>query len=342
MVQGNLDNGLNETPRDSPTVDRHSVKLAISVAANEKWRVRTMDVSAAFLQGRRINRVVHVEPPKEFKTAGRVWRLRKGLYGLREASRLWFEELSADLENRGGQKMLGDEAVFLFFRNEKLVGIVCVHVDDIIATGDAQFHEEVVDKIKKRFKISKDQEGNFTYTGMAIWTDSKGQVHLNQNKYIEEMEEIPVGVEDDMSDEKCKGVIRQAVGKLLYLNLTRPDLSFKINMLSRLTPGENQRDKVKQARELIAEVKKSKVEIKYVSLGSLDSLYLEVHADAAFGNVEDKTRSTEGAVIILRGSEGTGSPIYWRSKVIARVCKSAKSAETCALEDAIDSAINIG
>jgi len=84
------------------------------------------------------------------------------------------------------------------------------------------------------------------------------------------------------------------------------------------------------------------VEIKYGSLGSLDSLYLEVHADAAFGNVEDKTRSTEGAVVILRGSEGTGSPIYWRSKVIARVCKSAKSAETCALEDAIDNAINIG
>ncbi len=58
--------------------------------------------------------------------------------------------------------------------------------------------------------------------------------------------------------------------------------------------------------------------------------------------MEDKTRSTEGAVVILRGLEGTGSPIYWRSKVIAKVCKSAKSAETCALEDAIDSAINIG
>ena len=74
----------------------------------------------------------------------------------------------------------------------------------------------------------------------------------------------------------------------------------------------------------------------------MDSLYLEIHADASFGNVDDKTRSTAGAVIILRGSLGTGSPIYWRSKVIARVCKSAKSAETCALEDAIDTAINIG
>ncbi len=115
VVQGNLDNGVQETPSDSPTVDRHSVKLVLSVAASSKWRVRTMDMSAAFLQGRKIDRIVHVEPPKEFKKVGQVWRLRKGLYGLREASRLWFEELSTDLEKRGGQKMLDDEAVFLFF-----------------------------------------------------------------------------------------------------------------------------------------------------------------------------------------------------------------------------------
>jgi len=342
VVQGNLDGGIQETPSDSPTVDRHSVKLALSIAACKKWKVRTMDVSAAFLQGKKIDRIVHVEPPQECKKPGVVWRLKKGLYGLREASRLWFEELSAYLEKKGGQKMLGDEAVFLFFRQDKLVGIVCVHVDDIIATGDQKFHEEVVEEIKKRFKISKDQEGNFTYTGMSIWTDAKGNVHLNQNKYIDEMEEVPKGVEDGMTDEKCKALIRQVVGKLLYLNLTRPDLSFKINMLSRLTPGENQQDKVKQARELVEEIKKTKLEIQYGPLGSMDSLYLEIHADASFGNVEDKTRSTAGAVIILRGSLGTGSPIYWRSKVIARVCKSAKSAETCALEDAIDTAINIG
>jgi len=218
VVQGNLDNGVQETPSDSPTLERHSVKLVLSVAASNKWRVKTMDVSAAFLQGRKINRIVHVEP-KEFKKVGQVWRLRKGLDGLREALRLWFEELSTDLEMRGGQEMLGDEAVFLFFRKDELVGGVRVHVDDIIAAGDDQFHREVVDEIKKRFNISKDQEGSLTYTGMEIWTDSKGQVHLYQNKYIEEMEEIPAGIEDEMTDKKCRVVIRQAVGKLLYLNL---------------------------------------------------------------------------------------------------------------------------
>ena len=64
------------------------------------------------------------------------------------------------------------------------------------------------------------------------------------------------------------------------------------------------KDKVKEARELIAEVKKTKVKIRYGPIGNLDDLYLEVHADAAFGSVEEKTRSTEGAVIILQGSKG--------------------------------------
>jgi len=70
VVQGNLDNGIQETPSDSPTVDRHSVKLTLSVAVSLKWRVRTLDVSAAFLQGRKIDRTVYVEPPKEFKKPG--------------------------------------------------------------------------------------------------------------------------------------------------------------------------------------------------------------------------------------------------------------------------------
>jgi len=115
VVQGNLDHGVQETPSDSPTVGRHSVKLALTIAASLKWKVRTMDVSAAFLQGRTIDRIVHVEPPKKVKKQGRVWRLQKGLYGLREVSRLWSEELSAYLATKGGQKMLGDDAVFLFF-----------------------------------------------------------------------------------------------------------------------------------------------------------------------------------------------------------------------------------
>ena len=61
----------------------------------------------------------------------------------------------------------------------------------------------------------------------------------------------------------------------------------------------------------------------------------------SFGGVEG-LKSTEGHTLLLRGEGDKCAAISWRSKLISRVCKSAKSAETLALENAMDSAICIG
>ena len=54
------DQGMSEeyTPCDSPTVDRTTVKMMIATSANQKWSLRTIDISAAFLQGREIDRTI--------------------------------------------------------------------------------------------------------------------------------------------------------------------------------------------------------------------------------------------------------------------------------------------
>ena len=132
------------------------------------------------------------------------------------------------------------------------------------------------------------------------------------------------------------------MGKLLYLNLSRPDLAFKVNSLSKVLTGTDLKKKVKEARNLIKEIKSTQLEIKYSRLGNLNDLYLEVHADAAFGNQEQKTKSTEGAIIMLRGQGSRCAPINRKSKTLARVCKSAKTAETMAMENAADTAIGLG
>ncbi len=48
---------------------------------------------------------------------------------------------------------------------------------------------------------------------------------------------MPVGIEDTASEDKLRTILRGAVGKLLYLNLTRPDIGFITNSLSREPPG---------------------------------------------------------------------------------------------------------
>jgi len=313
----------------------------IASAANQEWSLRTIDISAAFLQGREIDRTIYVLPPPEIAKDGIVWMLKKGLYGLKEAARLWFDELSQELIRQGGKPMTGDPACFLFHKNDIFVGYAVIHVDDIIISGTQELVDRVVGAIKGRFKVSKDQIEAFTYTGMAIRTDKHKKLYLNQNQYLEEMENVPECAKDE-SEDSLRTMLRGAVGRLLYLNLTRPDLAFKTNHLSRVPPGTDLKQKIQEARAVTEEAKQNPLEIVYSKLGNLKDLTLELYADASFGGVDKGLKSTEGYILLLRGEGDRCAAISWKSKLISRVCKSAKSAETLALENAMDSAICIG
>ena len=64
--------------------------------------------------------------------------------------------------------------------------------------------------------------------------------------------------------------------------------------------------------------------------------------DASYGNQGDKIRSTAGRVILIENKKtGKVSVASWKTKKIGRVCRSVKSAETRALEEALDDGVNI-
>jgi hypothetical protein len=132
VVRGDQDAGEDDIRCDSPTVDRTTVKFMLALAANQGFEIRAVDISAAFLQGRELDREVYVRPLPEFKKPGVVWKLLKGLYGLKEAARLWYDKLTKTMLEAGGQRLIGDPACFLFFENGQWIGFVMVHVDDII------------------------------------------------------------------------------------------------------------------------------------------------------------------------------------------------------------------
>ena len=67
----------------------------------------------------------------------------------------------------------------------------------------------------------------------------------------------------------------------------------------------------------------------------------EQNADASFCNQDGRIKSTGGRVVLLENEDaGLVNVVSWKTKKIARVCRSAKAAETRALDDAVDDAIN--
>ena len=71
---------------DSPTCSREGVRVALTLIASNSWKLNSIDVKTAFLQGNTIQREVFVKPPKEAETDC-IWKLNKCVYGIADASR---------------------------------------------------------------------------------------------------------------------------------------------------------------------------------------------------------------------------------------------------------------
>ena len=76
----------------------------------------------------------------------------------------------------------------------------------------------------------------------------------------------------------------------------------------------------------------------FTKLGSKDDLRIKLYTDASFNHQEGKLKSTEGRVLVLENSKC--NVFSWKTKKIARICRSVKGAETRALENGLDEAIH--
>lgn len=71
----------------------NSIRVLISVTANQGWPLVQLYVKNAFLHGD-LEDEVYMHPPPGFQLAsgkGKVCHLQKALYGLKQSPRAWFE-----------------------------------------------------------------------------------------------------------------------------------------------------------------------------------------------------------------------------------------------------------
>ena len=159
--------------------------MMLGIAAGKRWRIQSLDVKAAFLQGKTIERDLFLQAPVEFRKKGKLWKLNKVVYGLYDASRSWYLKVVELLTDLGMKVGRFDKALFTF-KTKSLQGIILVHVDDILYVGTKLFMEKVMGPFKTKLKISKDDSVAFRYLGVNIRQTSDG-IELNQTQYLEGM-----------------------------------------------------------------------------------------------------------------------------------------------------------
>lgn len=96
--------GIDYTKTFAPVVKLESIRLLISFVVNHNIILYQMDVKSAFLNGQ-ITEEGYVHQPPGFenhKSPKFVYKLKKkSLYGLKQASRVWYERLSNFLLHNG-------------------------------------------------------------------------------------------------------------------------------------------------------------------------------------------------------------------------------------------------
>ena len=332
------------TPRaDSPTLAKESFKTMIAIAANEGFRITSMDITNAYLQGSPIDREVIVEPPSDQKKPGILWRLKKTVYGTADGARKFYISVNGTLQELGCIQVSGEEALYYWHdKNGKLAGLIGIHVDDFFVAGSEEFHQAVGEELKKRYVFGKIEDVTFRFTGMDVKQTEEG-IEVSQRAYCEALEEMKIpdkkNTERELTKDEYKK-FRGAVGKLNWLQeATRPDLSFDNLNMSMKTKNATVAD-VNKLNKVIKKAKEGAEEsaIRYKHIDSFENLKIFGYADASYKTMDDKVRSVEGRVIFLTNGE-RASPLLWKSKKIARVCDSTKTAETLAMDKTCDDAI---
>ena len=112
-----------------------SIWLFISLAATHGWDLHQLDIKNAFLHGD-LAEEVYMEQPPEFVAQGeigRVYRLRKSLYGLKHSLRAWFGKFSEVIEKFGLQQSKSNHSIFNRNSQASII-LVVIYVDDIVIT----------------------------------------------------------------------------------------------------------------------------------------------------------------------------------------------------------------
>ncbi|GAA0176229.1 transmembrane signal receptor [Lithospermum erythrorhizon] len=329
--------GIDYTEVFAPVARMDTVRMFISNAANQGWKIHQLDVKSAFLHGE-LSEEVFIEQPEGYVMKGdehMVYQLHKALYGLKQAPRAWFSKIERHFLNEGFQECTSENTLFTKRDAEGSMIIVSLYVDDLIITGN---NEELM----LQFKASMVKEFDMTDLGRMNYflgievVQLKNGIFICQKQYAETILKrfgmtecnvvstpIATGVKIDQ-DRSGKQVnetqFKQMVGSLMYLTSTRPDIMYATCLISRYMSCPTELHL--QVAKRIMRYLKGTTQLGIYYQKSSETPGLQAYTDSDYAGDYDDRKSTSGYAFILNYGA-----VAWASKKQPIVTLSTTEAE---------------
>ncbi|KAG8047680.1 hypothetical protein GUJ93_ZPchr0008g13842 [Zizania palustris] len=148
--------GIDYAEVFAPIARMESVRMVLAMAARGGWYVHHMDVKLAFLNGD-LQEEVYVQQPPGFVAAGhegKVLRLKKALYKLKQVSHAWNQKLDSSQRDLGFIRCASEHG--LYTRGVAMSRVIVgVYIDDLIITGSCTKEVKAFkDEMKCLFRMS--------------------------------------------------------------------------------------------------------------------------------------------------------------------------------------------
>ncbi|UYV75490.1 hypothetical protein LAZ67_13000394 [Cordylochernes scorpioides] len=327
----------------SPAINFSVIRMIFALTINKNWYNRHLDVDNAYLYGE-LNEEIYMSPPdgsNDEKCEGKVLKLNRPIYGLRQSGLEWYCTLDKALEDIGFRRLAACNCLYTF--EDKAV--IAVYVDDLALFAESEdILTNIEEKIREKFKIKN--LGPIKYfLGVEISYPDENTIILSQGKYTMSILErfnmmecrgvstpldnsIPITKKDCPTTDKEKDEIkhvpyRELIGSLLYLaNSSRPDMTFAVTKLAQFcsNPGERHWQAAKHILRYLQATKNVSLIYKR---GSDDIL---AFSDSDWANDIDDRLSTSGSAVTINGCL-----VSWRSKKQNCVSLSTMESEYIAL-----------
>ena len=158
----------------SPVAKLTTVRVVLTLAVAKNWDVQQLNINNAFLHGY-IEEEIYMKPPLGYENVkpGEVLRLKRSLYGLKQASRQWNKELSKFLVGFCFVQSHQDYSMFTHDSGGQFTVIVA-YVDDLLIAGsDTSFISKVKQALHFSFTIKDLGQIKF-FLGIEIFRSNVG------------------------------------------------------------------------------------------------------------------------------------------------------------------------